>query len=179
MIFYSEKEITIRTMTEKDIQVIVKEEIAQGWELSSPKKYLKRLNDMAEKKSIALVAEYGGNVAGYINVYFLENIPEIVDFGVLRKYQRRGIGTKLMDVAEDIALKKADSVFLFVGLHSGYGSAQRMYIKRGYVPDGKGVYYGNEPCVPYESYVNDDNLLLKLSMTKNRFQKIKDRSLER
>jgi hypothetical protein len=38
-----------------------------------------------------------------------------------------------MDAAERIAREQADTVCLEVGLHSGYGSAQRMYVKRGYV----------------------------------------------
>uniref|UniRef100_UPI00405667B5 GNAT family N-acetyltransferase n=1 Tax=Acetatifactor sp. TaxID=1872090 RepID=UPI00405667B5 len=70
-----------------------------------------RLQDQSEGKAIALVAEYQGNVAGYINVYrsagigpFVQkNYPEIVDFGVLVKYRKHGIGSKLMDVAEQIA----------------------------------------------------------------------------
>ena len=47
----------------------------------------------------------------------------------------------MMDIAEKIAATYADIVYLGVGLHSGYGSAQRMYVKRGYVPDGSGVWY--------------------------------------
>ena len=35
----------------------------------------------------------------------------------------------------------ADVVSLAVGLHTGYGQAQRLYIKRGYIPDGTGVWY--------------------------------------
>lgn len=31
-------------------------------------------------------------------------------------------------------------VCIGVGLHAGYGSAQRMYVKRGYIPDGTGVW---------------------------------------
>ena len=37
-----------------------------------------------------------------------------------------GIGSRLMDVAEEIAAGYADVVYLGVGLHSGYGSAQRI-----------------------------------------------------
>ena len=44
---------------------------------------------------------------------------EIVDFGVLEKYRRRGIGTALMDCAEKIAGTFADTVYLAVGLHDG------------------------------------------------------------
>ena len=86
--------------------------------------------------------------------------PEIVDFGVLEKYQKRGIGSKLMDAAERIASEYADMVYLGVGLHRGYGSAQRMYVKRGYIPDGSGVWYKDKPCTPYSIYTNDDDFVL-------------------
>lgn len=39
------------------------------------------------------------------------------------------------------AAETSDTVCLGVGLHSGYGAAQRMYVLRGYVPDGSGVWY--------------------------------------
>ncbi len=67
-----------------------------------------------------------------------------------------------MDVAEQIAFEHADTVYLGVGLHSGYGAAQRMYIKRGYVPDGSGVWYGDKVCEQYAPCVNDDELNLYL-----------------
>lgn len=130
-----------------------------------------RLRDQSEGKAVPLVVEYQGNVAGYINVYpdpkqgaFADKgYPEIVDFGVLEKYQRRGIGSKLMDVAEQIASAYSDTVCLAVGLHSGYGSAQRMYVKRGYIPDGTGVWYRDAVCGPYEDCCNDDDLVLYFS----------------
>ncbi len=45
---------------------------------------------------------------------------------------------------EEIASQYSDTVYLGVGVHNGYGSAQRMYIKRGYIPDGTGVWYGEK-----------------------------------
>ena len=73
-----------------------------------------------------------------------------------------------MDQAEKIAAGYADIVYLGVGLHSGYGSAQRMYVKRGYIPDGSGVWHGNEACVPYAEYSNDDDLMLYMSKSLRR-----------
>lgn len=170
MIYYNDKEILIRDMRQSDAQRITDEEIAQGWHVSV-EKYETRLKDQAEGRSISLVAEYQGNVAGYIHVYLNsewgafahQGYPEIVDFGVLEKYRRHGIGSKLMDIAEQIAAEYADIVYLGVGLHSGYGSAQRMYVKRGYVPDGSGVWYGSQICAPYAACCNDDDLVLYLS----------------
>ncbi|MCE5234449.1 MAG: GNAT family N-acetyltransferase [Clostridiaceae bacterium] len=170
MLYYSDDTLLIRTIRETDPKILCEEEIAQGWQ-ATEEKYRTRVNDNASGKAVALIAEYKGRVAGYINVYI--NSPwgsfanmgycEIVDFGVLEKYRRRGIGAKLMDIAEDIAAEHADTVYLGVGLHSGYGSAQRMYYKRGYVPDGKGVWYKDKVAQPYEMYRNDDDLNLYFS----------------
>lgn len=49
-----------------------------------------------------------------------------------------------------------------VCLNSGYGPAQRLYIKRGYVPDGKGVYYEEKVCETDAVCKNDDELTLCL-----------------
>lgn len=68
-----------------------------------------------------------------------------------------------MDAAEKIAAEYADTVYLGVGLHSGYGSAQRMYVKRGYVPDGTGVWYKDVVCEPYGGCCNDDDLVLYMA----------------
>lgn len=65
--------------------------------------------------------------------------PEIVDFTVFFHVHNRGIRSKLLDVAEKEASKITDVVFWGVGIHSGYGAAQRIYVKRGYIPDGNGV----------------------------------------
>lgn len=66
----------------------------------------------------------------------------------------------MMDVAEQAAGEYSDKVCLGVGLHSGYGSAQRMYVKRGYIPDGSGVWYNDKVCEPYAACCNDDDLVL-------------------
>lgn len=172
MIYYQDSEVLIRDLQEIDAQTITDGEIAQGWDGEGRlEKYLMRLKDRAEGRCVALAAESQGGVAGYINIYTDSKwgafaghgYPEIVDFGVLVKYQRRGIGSRLMDAAEKIAAEYADTVFLGVGLHSGYGSAQRMYAKRGYIPDGSGVWYKDKVFGQYENCCNDDDLVLYLS----------------
>ena len=170
MIYYSDKDVLIRDLRESDAQIITDEEIAQGWHQTIDK-YLLRLRDQASGKSIALAAEYRGQVAGYINVYpnaqagpFAgKGWPEIVDFGVLEKFRRHGVGSRLMDAAEAIAARYADTVYLGVGMHHGYGSAQRMYVKRGYIPDGSGVWYQDKVLEQYAPCCNDDDLVLYLS----------------
>lgn len=170
MVYYTDNKISIRDMRQSDAQIITDEETAQGWS-ADVGKYESRLQHQSEGKAISLVAEYHGNVAGYINIYpdsewgaFAgQGYPELVDFGVLEKYRRNGIGSKLMDIAEQIASEYADIVYLGVGMHAGYGSAQRMYVKRGYIPDGSGVWYGDKVCEQNADCRNDDDLVLYLS----------------
>ncbi len=172
MTYYDDHGILVRNLEARDVETIVREERAQGWHATADK-YLTRLQDQEAGRCTALMAEYEENIAGYINVYpdskwgaFGDRgYAEIVDFGVLEKYRRRGIGSRLMDVAEEIAFGCSDVIYLGVGLHSGYGSAQRMYVKRGYVPDGSGVWYGEKVCEPYAACSNDDDLVLYLSKT--------------
>ena len=171
MIYYKDDELVIRNMEEADGQVFVEEFTAQGWHPDIAV-YQKRIQDQAEGKCVALTAEYQGQPAGSVYVYLTpqngpfkeKGWPEIHDFSVLQKYQRKGIGSKLMDAAEQIAGLYADTVCLAVGLHDGYGAAQRMYIKRGYIPDGTGVWYQGKQCEQYETVCTvDDDLVLFLS----------------
>lgn len=169
MIYYTDEHIKIRAMERSDAAIFTEEETLQGWD-SDVGKLLRRMQDYADGMAIPLVAEYDGHPAGYINVYpdsawgsfANRGLPEIVDFAVLEKYRRLGIGGKLMDIAEQIAAGYADTVYLGVGLHEGYGSAQRLYVKRGYIPDGSGVWYRDAVCAPYADCRNDDDLVLYL-----------------
>lgn len=169
-IYLRSGDILIRDMAIDDAEAIAAEERAQGWNQSADK-YCERLRHRDEGRCIALAAEYRGSIAGYISVYPNsewgafggKGYPEIVDFGVLEKFRRLGIGSRLMDAAEQIASQYADTVYLGVGLHSGYGSAQRMYVKRGYIPDGSGAWYGDKVLPCYAECCNDDDLVLYLS----------------
>lgn len=45
----------------------------------------------------------------------------------------------MMERAEALIDEKSPVAGLGVGLHSRYGSAERLYARRGYAPDGAGV----------------------------------------
>lgn len=170
MIRYGDSEIIVRDMLPEDIPVFVAGEQAQGWN-ASPEKLENRLRDRENGLCELLTAELNGEPAGYVSVYWNSpagafagmGIPEIVDLNVLEKARRRGVGGRLMDVSEALAAQRCDRVCIGVGLHSGYGSAQRLYVRRGYLPDGTGVWYRDRICGPYENCCNDDDLVLYLS----------------
>jgi hypothetical protein len=71
-----------------------------------------------------------------------------------------GIGNKLMNKAEEIIKEQSDFAGIGVGLFSDYGPAQIMYIKRGYVPDGKGIYKKDSYIKFGETIIIDDDVVL-------------------
>lgn len=175
MIYYENENIMIRSMKQNDAQIIYDEYIAQNWHhpIEVLESYYK---DQENNKKKIFIAEYNGDVAGYTTLIFSDSVgpfahkefPVVVDFSVFIKYRNKGIGNKILDVVEDYASKISDTICLGVGLHSGYGSAQRMYIKRGYVPDGTGVWYQDKNLEQYADCKNDDDLILYLSKSLRR-----------
>ncbi len=111
-----------------------------------------------------------GVVAGYITILplakhgtFAEVYPELSYFNVFEPFRNQGIGNQLLEEAEKRVKFVSSKITLGVGLHLGYGPAQRLYIKRGYIPDETGVWYRNEPLEMGASCQNDNDLVLYLS----------------
>ena len=67
-----------------------------------------------------------------------------------------------MDAAERLTATRAARVCICVGLFTAYGPAQRLYVKRGYIPDGRGVCDGHRPLREGETVTIDHNLLFWL-----------------
>lgn len=163
-------EIKIRNMIEQDIDDFSRCFEEQGWE--KPRELLERYyKEQDQGFRQVFVAEADGQAAGYALLlpndpnhgpFKDKGIPTVRDFNVFEKFQRHGIGSAILDRVEETAAGMSDAVCLGVGLHSGYGSAQRMYVKRGYVPDGSGVWYRGEVLGQYEDCCNDDDLILYL-----------------
>lgn len=139
----------------------------QGW--ATREEVLERyVAEQENGERLALVYEEDGRRKGYITLIIEPSagpfgqlgVPEISDFNVFERYRRNGIGQKLLDSIIDLSRRYSDSVGICVGLHSGYGQAQRMYVKNGFTPDGNGVYYAGKTLAPYANCVNDDELTL-------------------
>ena len=117
---------------------------------------------------VLLVAVDGKRYVGHVKVvwspgypYYRDNgIPEIQDLNVLPTDRRRGVATMLVQTAEDLIRKRSPVAGIGVGLYADYGPAQRMYIQRGYVPDGKGMTYKDAYVTPGASVPVDDDLVL-------------------
>ena len=160
---------TIRNIIKSDIESLSHGFMNQGW--PGREEILARyfLEQESGEREV-LVAEIDGAVAGYVTILpsakhgpFAEVYPELSDFNVFEPFQNQGIGNLLLEEAEKRVKLISDKVTLGVGLHSGYGPAQRLYMKRGYIPDGTGVWYQNQPLEMNATIQNNDDLVLYLS----------------
>ncbi|MBD3922288.1 GNAT family N-acetyltransferase [Paenibacillus sp. PR3] len=136
-----------------------------------PREYWEQcLQEIAENKRVTVIAKIDDTIVGYGHLlmnsyypYFAEhNIPEINDMGVVPDYRRRGIANLMMDELENTARQRGSRVGIGVGLYRDYGNAQRIYCKRGYVLDGRGIQYANQDVEPGSMVRVDDDLLLYL-----------------
>ncbi|MDX6294781.1 MAG: hypothetical protein QOH50_3856 [Kribbellaceae bacterium] len=161
-------EYAIRKLQDDDPKVISAALTALGWD-KPVRQYEKYLAEQRDGVRDVLVATVDEEYAGYVTVRWespyepFDGIPEIQDFNVLPKFRRRGIGTGLMDSAEALVAERSDVVAIGVGLYADYGTAQRMYVRRGYIPDGRGLLYNLKEVPPGEMVRNDDDAILMFS----------------
>lgn len=124
----------------------------------------------------------GEKFAGYVTlkwqsdykIFADDNIPEISDLNVLPSFRKKGIGSALIEKCETYAVKRSNIVGIGVGLYPDYGAAQRLYIKRGYIPDGHGATYNYEYVTPGKEYPLDDDLVLWFTKKLNKYQGINE-----
>ena len=164
----SKMNCTIRNMIKSDIESLSHGFMNQGWP-AREEILASYFWEQASGDIEILVAEIDGAVAGYVTILplakhgpFAEVYPELSDFNVFEPFRNQGIGNQLLEEAEKRVKLVSDKVTLGVGLHSGYGPAQRLYIKRDYIPDGTGVWYRNQPLEMNATSQNNDDLVLYL-----------------
>jgi len=157
--------LEIRPLRVEDPPVIAAAFDEIGWN-KPESQYRRYLDDQEAGTRDVLVATVDGAFAGYVTVRWVspyepfDGIPEIQDFNVLPKFRRRGIGSALMDAAETLVSERSAVVGIGVGLYPDYGQAQRMYVRRGYLPDGRGLIYDGRQVPPMETIRNDDSATL-------------------
>lgn len=163
--------IEIKEFRQSHILEIVEKFAAHDW--SKPAKLFEEyLLEQNAGERVVYVAYLDNQFAGYITLkwdsqykpFHDHQIPEIMDLNVLPPFRRLGVGLKLLTTAESKAASRSDIVGIGVGLYGGddggYGSAQKLYVKCGYIPDGRGVTYNYQPVVPGAHVHCDDDLVL-------------------
>jgi GNAT superfamily N-acetyltransferase len=161
--------IDVRGLEEGDIDGIVSAFAAAGW--PKPRsQYERYLREQAEGRRAVFVAHGGEAVCGYGTLLWESDyapfrddaVPEINDLNVLPAFRRRGVATRLLDEAERLAGTRSRVVGIGFGLYADYGAAQRLYVRRGYVPDGRGISWRGRVVLGGEHVVADDDLALYL-----------------
>ena len=163
-------EADIRLFDQPDIPEITGAFEELGWEKPASQ-YERYLREQLFKIRVMYIGRVEAEFSGYLTICWQSsyrsfrerNIPEIMDFNVLPKFRRLGIGTQLMDKAETEIAKVSPVAGIGVGMTSDYGEAQRLYVLRGYVPDGNGLYYRGHPIQYGKAIQADDNLALYLT----------------
>ena len=162
--------VLIRRLEQRDIQAIARAFETIGWDKPAAQ-YERYYQEQANRVRDVYVAFVDGKFAGYLTICWTssyapfreENIPEIVDFNVLPNYRRQGIGTQLMDKAESEIAKVNSVAGIGVGMDPDYGAAQRLYVLRGYIPDGRGLHYKDHYATYGEQITVDDSLAIYLT----------------
>jgi GNAT superfamily N-acetyltransferase len=159
--------IQIRLLEESDPPSIAAAFENMGWKKPETQ-YQRYLQEQMAGTRTCFVATIDGQFAGYVTVNwrptyagFSElNIPEIQDLNVVTTCRRKGIARGLLDRAETEVARRSRVVGIGVGLHPGYNAAQRLYVKRGYIPDARGITY--RECFVEEGacLVLDDDLVM-------------------
>jgi GNAT superfamily N-acetyltransferase len=157
----------IRPLTPSDPAVIEAAFAGIGW-TKPAEKYEHYLAEQEADRRRVFVAEAGGDFAGYVTLnwhpayppFRKGGLPEIQDLNVLPRFRRRGLGTALLRAAENAARERSDRVGIGVGLVPDYGAAQRLYVRLGYLPDGRGIAYAGRTVEYQDRIVADDDLVL-------------------
>jgi GNAT superfamily N-acetyltransferase len=133
--------------------------------------YRRYLAEQLAGSRVCFVATFDKQFAGYVTVnwkptygpFVEQGIPEIQDLNVLPEFRRKGLANRLLIRAEEEILRRSSVAGIGVGLHPGYNQAQRLYVKCGYIPDGRGVTYRDGYVGEGTVVVLDDDLVLHLT----------------
>lgn len=159
--------ISIKPFSKEHIDTIVNAFKKANW-IKERSIFETYLNEQTNHQRVVWLAYLKQQFAGYITLkwqskympFAKEHIPEIMDLNVLPEFRGRGIASNLLNIAEQEAFTKSKTVGIGVGLYKDYGTAQKLYIKSGYIPDGNGLTYDYQFATPGSTVIVDDDLVL-------------------
>ncbi len=162
--------LTVRPLRDADADMIAAAFAAQGWNKPAAQ-YRSYYAEQCAGERQVLIAEINGEFAGYLTIVWQSDyqpfceqaIPEIVDLNVLIAWRRRGIASALLDAAETLIATRSPVAGIGVGMTADYGAAQILYVRRGYLPDGRGVASRGRTLHHGDVVLLDDNLALYLT----------------
>lgn len=139
--------MTLRHMAQGDIKPLIRTFATPMTWWNTRRQYQRYWHEQQSGLRVMILEMDKTEIAGYVNVLWKAQyagfqklgIPEINDLVVVNKYRQQGIGAALMQEAEELVVKQGhDIVGLGCGHTAYYSAAQRLYAKRGYIPEGSG-----------------------------------------
>lgn len=166
--------ITIRLLEVRDIQLIVSLMHDIGSLGKTTSGYERYLDEQIKGERVVFVAFSEEDFVGHVTIiwhpsyppFAEQNIPEISDLSVMPAYRCRGIGSALMDEAEKRIFERSNVAGIGFGISADYGAAQRMFVKRGYIPDGRGLWSSKGGYVWELSTVQVDDCAIFLTKSR-------------
>lgn len=161
--------LTIRPLHDEDADIIAAAFAAQGWNKPAAQYRRYYVEQCAGEREV-LIAEINGEFAGYVTIVWQSSyhsfheqaIPEIVDLNVLIAWRRCGIASALLDAAEMLIATRSPVAGIGVGMTGDYGAAQILYVRRGYLPDGRGLAGSGKTLHYGDVVILDDDVALYL-----------------
>jgi len=142
------------------------------WVSDSEAEALRYLADHAQPEGASLIATSGPGAVGYVAImwesgyggFSSRGIPLVHQIAVAEPRRRRGVATLLVDAAGQLTRDRGIATLgITVGLFDEYGPAQRMYGRRGYIPDGSGACQGQRPLSKGMQVSMDHDLIIWLT----------------
>ncbi|HZZ34151.1 MAG TPA: GNAT family N-acetyltransferase [Caulobacteraceae bacterium] len=161
----------IRELREDDVEAIPLIDGGPAWH-GGPEKWRRYWDEHSAGLRFSMVGAIGNRLAAYGSIVWRSQyppfaeagIPEIQDMVVSQAWRRRGLATALIAAFEARARDAGyPTMGIGVGLYADYGSAQRLYARLGYRPDGRGITYDNVLAAPGSHVRVDDDLVLWLT----------------
>ena len=160
--------IEVRPIREYEIPALCE---AEGDKSEENFQYYQRyLTWQSEGECTFLIALLNGEIAGYVFVLYQDRWgsmadarqPGLADLNVFPWHRRCGVGNALLEKAEEIAALHGNALHLDVHVTATAGQAHRLYFRRGYLPDGRGVYHKYKQYDAALGEVNPEDLTLLL-----------------
>lgn len=166
-----DEDIIVREMNEEDAEKLDKLLEKPAGIQSIYKSYLE---ETCSGRCQYIVIYKEGQIAGYAKIdwkssyedFEEEGIPEVKEVIIFEGFRKKGLGSHLMNMVESKVKKHSNYCAVGVGLAEPYESAQRLFARRGYEPDGKGVFYIEPEFVQDELEVDDYQALMLIKRLK-------------
>jgi len=126
------------------------------------------LGPFDERETSFVLAYEGSEPVGTVTIRWNPNyplfrqagIPFIQNIEIRHDLRGQGYGSRVMEAVEELIGRRSPQAGICVALFDAYGPAQRLYAKRGYVPDGRGACHRFTPLRRGEVItLGDDHLL--------------------